>query len=68
MHRPMMTGSNILMSNLFHSRLEGNQEQNRTLQKLGVCLEMVSPHAWLMKPATNDFSHLFTRSSCIKLY
>ena len=65
-----MTDSNIIMSNLFHSRLEGNQEQNRTLQKLGVpvCLEMVSPHAWLMKPVTNDFSHPFIRSSCIKLY
>ena len=25
-------------------------------------------HEWLMKPVTNDFSHLFTCSSCIKLY
>ena len=40
----------------------------RSLQNLIKFLKTISPNVWSMKPVTNDFSHLFTCSSCIKLY
>ena len=40
----------------------------RSLQNLIKFLKTISPHVWSMKPVTNDFSHLFTCSSCTKLY
>lgn len=58
------------MRNLFHSRLEGNQGQNRTLQKLKVFLEtMFLPmYSWWSQQQTTflTFLPVLLVSSCIE--